>query len=195
MNEFSNFFPKRSPSPAASTSPQADVFVPDVIKSKNRHELATLLTDDKVLTAIFESTHPIAVQQAQQVALLSKQIADLSGHILQQESDLKDKREQAAKVLDQATQDNTAWRQVESEQAKALARFSSRALHARLRSATQEADQVSEALAHSFLEGGSSGNDTGQFVREYRRVRGIYHLRKERLDRWDEERVGGVERV
>lgn len=93
----------------------------------------------------------------------------------------------------------------------ALNRFSARALHARLGQAVGEADAVSRALEESFLEddglgdadgeynGGAAGGgggvkaskDVDNFVKSYRGVRALYHLRKERKERWDENRVGG----
>ncbi|KAK9378824.1 uncharacterized protein V2V93DRAFT_375141 [Kockiozyma suomiensis] len=75
----------------------------------------------------------------------------------------------------------------------ALQPYAASSLKARLAAATSEAEQVSEALAGSFLDTNARG-DVGQFVREYRQVRRIFHLRKERMERWKEERVGGVAR-
>lgn len=53
---------------------------------------------------------------------------------------------------------------------------------------------MSEALEASFLEervGKDGGRDVGEFLKEYRAMRKLYHLRRERKERWDDARVGG----
>jgi len=109
-----------------------------------------------------------------------------------------------------------AWREKEKEMYIALGRFSAPALHSRLGQAVGEAEAVSKALEESFLEDdglegigngrggvedgginttsastGKGGRDVENFVKSYRGVRALYHLRKERRERWDENRVGG----
>ena len=77
---------------------------------------------------------------------------------------------------------------------RALQPFSPPALYNRLVSAVGEAGSVSEALEVSFLEervGKDGGRDVGEFLKEYRATRKLYHLRRERKERWDDARVGG----
>jgi ESCRT-I complex subunit VPS37 len=73
-------------------------------------------------------------------------------------------------------------------------RFAPQFLLMRLRHSTTAQDDVSEALASSFVnsiagdEGGTGGNGTGrevdEFVREFRKLRKVYHKRVMWGDRW-----------
>lgn len=95
---------------------------------------------------------------------------------------------------------------------KALQPFTMEAFHSRMSRAVGEADQVSELLADSFLEHkpmpsvsstervGSSGSDdnepsapgsddVNEFIKSYRKERKAYHMRREIVERWKEERV------
>ncbi|KAK9387610.1 hypothetical protein V1515DRAFT_601193 [Lipomyces mesembrius] len=192
--------PAQSPRPA-SISLQSHLFIPPVLQSKNRQELAALIQDEETLTALFQTTHPASTQQMEKISALSTQVKETTVRILDKEMTIADARARTESELKDAQDMDAKWRQVEKRMYDALAPYSSARLRAKLGSATEEAEHVSEALAGSFLDIGgtarghaSAGVDVGQFVREYRRVRRIYHLRKERLDRWNEERVGGAGR-
>ncbi|KAK9356208.1 hypothetical protein V1523DRAFT_258480 [Lipomyces doorenjongii] len=193
--------PAQSPRPA-SISAQSHLFIPPVLQSKNRQELAALIQDEETLTALFETTHPASTQQMEKISALSTQVKEITARILDKEKTIADARARTESELKDAQDMDAKWRQVEKRMYEALAPYSSARLRAKLGSATEEAEHVSEALAGSFLDIGgtarghaSAGVDVGQFVREYRRVRRIYHLRKERLERWNEERVGGTGRI
>ncbi|KAK9484747.1 hypothetical protein V1527DRAFT_468936 [Lipomyces starkeyi] len=193
--------PAQSPRPA-SISSQSHLFIPPVLQSKNRQELAALIQDEETLTALFQTTHPASTQQVEKISALATQVKESTSRILDKEKTIADARARTESELKDAQDMDAKWRQVEKRMYDALAPYSSARLRAKLGSATEEAEHVSEALAGSFLDIGgasrgyaSAGVDVGQFVREYRRVRRIYHLRKERLDRWKEERVGGAGRV
>ncbi|KAK9237414.1 hypothetical protein V1525DRAFT_360659 [Lipomyces kononenkoae] len=193
--------PSPSPSPRpTSLNSQSQLFSPPVLQSKNRQELAALAQDDETLTALFQATHPVNAQHVEKVSALSAQCKEVTARILEKEKTIADARARAEFELKGAQELDAQWREVEKRMHDALAPYSSARLRAKLDSATAEAENVSEALAGSFLDiGGAARNqavvDVGQFVREYRRVRRIYHLRKERLDRWTEERVGEAGRL
>ncbi|KAK7205341.1 hypothetical protein BZA70DRAFT_277874 [Myxozyma melibiosi] len=171
-------------------------FVPASLKDKSRGDLAQLLEDDAVLTAYFEATHPASVSHREAVETLAGKIAASGTRINAKEETLSSRRTTVEKQLREAQKQDDVWHAREKEMYAALQPYSSSGLKARLSAATAEAEQVSEALAGSFLDmsGSSSrgGLDAGQFVRDYRQVRKIFHLRKERLERWKEERVGGA---
>ncbi|KAK9246002.1 hypothetical protein V1506DRAFT_559716 [Lipomyces tetrasporus] len=198
--------PSPIPSPAPSSprpaSSNLQGFVPPGLQSKNRQELAALARDDETLTAMFEAAHPASTQHAETISTLTTQVKQTAARILDKEQAIADARARAEDELKDAQELDGQWRAVEKRMYDALAPYSAARLRAKLGSATAEAEHVSEALAGSFLDTGagrggyaSAGVDVGQFVREYRRVRRIYHLRKERVDRWNEERVGGAGRV
>ncbi|KAK9373875.1 uncharacterized protein V1513DRAFT_447820 [Lipomyces chichibuensis] len=199
--------PSPIPSPAQSPRPgsigsHSHLFMPPVLQSKNRQELAALIQDEETLTALFQTTHPAIAQHLEKISALSTQVKETTSRILDKEKTIADARARTESELKDAQDMDAKWREVEKRMYDALAPYSSARLRVKLGSATEEAEHVSEALAGSFLDIGgasrmhaSAGVDVGQFVREYRRVRRIYHLRKERLDRWNEERVGGAGRV
>lgn len=54
---------------------------------------------------------------------------------------------------------------------------------------TVASDADSVALVSDFRK--SPGKDLSSFLREFKDGRKLYHLRKEKLNRWNEERVGG----
>ena len=103
------------------------------------------------------------------------------------------RREQTERRLLEARGLERSWRDREKEMYMVLRPFSPPALYGRLMAAVGEAEGTAQAMETSFLEGGGmeGGRDVGEFVREYRGVRKMYHLRKERKERWDEGRVGG----
>ncbi|EWC48412.1 hypothetical protein DRE_02181 [Drechslerella stenobrocha 248] len=175
--------PPASHAPTTSSSPE--LFIPSILADKSRDDLLHILHSPALLAALYLSHHPSSPHN------LSTLTAALSANL------------------------ERSWRDKENEMDVALARFSARALHARLGQAVGEADAVSRALEESFLEddglddaegeyvgpgggGADMGNrgvkaskDVDNFVKSYRGVRALYHLRKERKERWDENRVGG----
>ncbi|KAK9451640.1 uncharacterized protein V1518DRAFT_409132 [Limtongia smithiae] len=184
---------------AGPGSSSSDLFIPTTLQSKSRADLTALLSDDATLTALCQATHPTYVTHDAAVSALAKQIHDAGIRIAAKQQELATARGKAESELVDARALDGEWRTAEKKMNDALRPYTSASLRAQLASATTEAENISEALAGSFLDtsgnGGTLGPDVGQFVREYRRVRKIFHLRKERLDRWNEERVGGAGRV
>ncbi|KAF8953769.1 Vacuolar protein sorting-associated protein 37A, partial [Entomortierella lignicola] len=70
------------------------------------------------------------------------------------------------------------------QQQDALWRFKPETLQSKLRSAAAESDELSESIAQSFLEGKL---DQEGFIRQYRELRKVYHLREMK-----NERIGPV---
>ncbi|KAF9362101.1 Vacuolar protein sorting-associated protein 37A [Mortierella sp. NVP85] len=66
------------------------------------------------------------------------------------------------------------------EQQDALWRFKPETIQSKLRSATAESDELSESIAQSFLEGKL---DQEGFIRQYRELRKVYHLREMKNER------------
>lgn len=70
-----------------------------------------------------------------------------------------------------------------------LQRWSEKSLYTRLVNAAAESEGTAESLERAFF--GGEGEGVEEFVKEYRAVRKLEHLRKERKCRWDEGRIGG----
>ncbi|KAF9933071.1 Vacuolar protein sorting-associated protein 37A [Modicella reniformis] len=70
------------------------------------------------------------------------------------------------------------------QQQDALWRFKPETIQSKLRSAAAESDELSESIAQSFLEGRL---DQEVFIRQYRELRKVYHLREMK-----NERVGSI---
>lgn len=61
-----------------------------------------------------------------------------------------------------------------------LQRFRPEPIQSKLRSAAAESDELSESIAQSFLEGKL---DQDGFIRQYRELRKVYHLREMKNER------------
>ncbi|EPS36739.1 hypothetical protein H072_9696 [Dactylellina haptotyla CBS 200.50] len=199
--------PGYSPNPAP-----AELFIPSILQDKSRDDLLHILHSQHLLDALYLAHHPSSPQN---LAALTTALSSNTAHAqrLQSLSAAVDhQRATTSSALLKTRQLERSWREKENEMDVALNRFSARALHARLGQAVGEADAVSRALEESFLEddglgdaegeyagsgGGHAGKgvkaskDVDNFVKSYRGVRALYHLRKERKERWDENRVGG----
>ncbi|KAK9462902.1 uncharacterized protein V1516DRAFT_671440 [Lipomyces oligophaga] len=182
---------------AGSATLDPALFIPETLKSVTQQELASLITDDAVLSAYFTAQHPVSKSHLSTIQSLVSAIDTVGQRIASAEPALAESRTRAAAALREAQHLDTEWHVKEREMYESLQPFSAPRLRSRLVNATAEAEHVSEALATSFLDqsniGGQRDADAAaQFVREYRQVRRIFHLRKERLERWNEERVGGI---
>jgi hypothetical protein len=82
----------------------------------------------------------------------------------------------------------------QSEQDAALRDFSPRGLFQRLAAAVGEQQQLCRGLEESFLEeqGVASEREVAEFVRRVKEARKVAYLRRERRERWDEGRIGGL---
>ncbi|KAF9577844.1 hypothetical protein BGW38_006693, partial [Lunasporangiospora selenospora] len=69
------------------------------------------------------------------------------------------------------------------QQRDAMWRFKPETLQSKLRSAASESDELSESIAQSFLEGRL---DQEVFIRQYRDLRKVYHLREMKTERMGE---------
>ncbi|KAL7271799.1 hypothetical protein RUND412_005425 [Rhizina undulata] len=177
------------PSQLQLPAPPTESFIPDILHSKSLSDLQVLHSNPELLDALFTHTHPLSCTLNSTLAATLQKNSDLSTHLQALEAALQQTRETTECRLLETRNLERQWREKEKEMYQSLQPFSSPALYNRLTNAVSEAEGLSEALAASFLEEG--GRDVGDFVREYRGMRKLYHLRKERKERWDEGRVGG----
>ncbi|KAK6356442.1 hypothetical protein TWF718_000801 [Orbilia javanica] len=187
-----------------------ELFIPAVLQDKSRDDLLHILRSQHLLDALYLAHHPSSPQNLTSLTTSLSTNATYAKRLQSLNAAVDHQRATTSSSLLKTRQLERTWREKENEMDVALNRFSARALHARLGQAVGEADAVSRALEESFLEddglgdadgdyngasGGGAGvkasKDVDNFVKSYRGVRALYHLRKERKERWDENRVGG----
>ncbi|KAH0832046.1 hypothetical protein J3R83DRAFT_12953 [Lanmaoa asiatica] len=147
-----------------------------------------LLNDPAYFQAIFHSLSSVkSLYQSQtELGMANEAIAQtnlsLQDRLYQLRSETKD-------AFDQAKSLEARWKEVEREQKEVYQRFSPQFLHLRLRHATTDQDNASEALASSFVQSSSSSgsndaSDVDDFVKEFRELRKTYHKRVMWGERW-----------
>lgn len=73
------------------------------------------------------------------------------------------------------------------------ANYNTNVLRAKLEKLAQECDANSSALARSYMQTNDSlANDLLLFLHTFKDSRKEYHIKREKLYRWDEERVAGL---
>lgn len=82
------------------------------------------------------------------------------------------------------------WIKVEEDMYRAIQPFSMPALQQQLERSIKDSEQLSESLFCSFVDHEDESPDLKEFIKNYKKERKLYHLRKERANRWNEERVG-----
>jgi len=153
----------------------------------SRTDLEDLLNDPAYFQAVFHALASVkALYQSQtELGMANAAIAQtnlsLQDRLYQLRSETKD-------AFDQAKSREARWKEVEREQKDAYQRLSPQFLLLRLRHATTDQDNASEALASSFVQSSSSGpndaSDVDDFVKEFRERRKAYHKRVMWGDRW-----------
>lgn len=203
--------PARPPKPPAKEQPRAPsteaqaaatayntINLP-VFADLHDDEVRRLLEEPALLEALYLAHAPAAQHQANILADLQK---EQSRHqdLLQRRQIEADAAYKAARdAVSAARAKEQVWEGQERAMYAALQPTTSDALFTRLQAAWVDADKTSEALLASFLEGagGKRGAEETQgevvaFIKEYRHLRRLVHLRAEKLARWKEGRVGGV---
>ncbi|KAK6495342.1 hypothetical protein TWF481_003366 [Arthrobotrys musiformis] len=186
---------------------QGEFFTPAVLQDKSRDDLVHILHSQHLLESLYLAHHPSSPQNLNSLTTALSSNAAYAKRLQSLSAAVDHQRATTSSSLLKTRQLERSWREKENEMDVALNRFSARALHARLGQAVGEADAVSRALEESFLEddglgdadgeysaaagGVKASKDVDNFVKSYRGVRALYHLRKERKERWDENRVGG----
>ncbi|KAF8842129.1 hypothetical protein BDN67DRAFT_926763 [Paxillus ammoniavirescens] len=153
-----------------------------------RTDLEDMLNDPAYFQAIFHSTSCVrSLYQSQtELGLANEEIA--RGNISLQDR-LYQLRSETQDAFDEAKSLETRWKEVEREQREVYQRFSPQFLLLRLRHATTDQDNDSEALASSFIQasspsGANDASDVDDFVKEFRERRKRYHKRVMWGDRW-----------
>ncbi|KAF7722821.1 hypothetical protein EC973_002666 [Apophysomyces ossiformis] len=74
----------------------------------------------------------------------------------------------------------------ERQQQEAFSRFTASTVLTRLKASVYESDELSESVAQSFLDGNL---DHDSFVKQFRELRKVYHLRASKLERAQKDRL------
>ena len=191
--------------PPPATTPLTVPELPADLVSKPAHVLEDFLTRPKAIHGLIHILSPeIQAKHAEQLqvtaAITQTRAPALEDRLARE---LPPLREAAAQALASAKSREAEWASVETDMYKALQRFSMPALQARMDMAVAEAEQICDGLGSSFLEAphGSAASgataslqaddaEVAAFVKQYRRERKTYYMRKEIQERWKEERVG-----
>ncbi|KAI0593438.1 hypothetical protein F4775DRAFT_501522 [Biscogniauxia sp. FL1348] len=191
-------------------------WLPKILEDKSKQDLAEILGDPALLSALTYGTavaHPSLAQTQDALQAALQDNVELAGHLSELEARLAHQRAAAQAQLLSTHALERQWRQKQSEMDDALAPFAPAALYGRLTRGLQEQEMMCHALEESFLDGGGAtagaddgagtgngaGDDRGvateretlEWVRRYREARKLFYLRQERKERWNERRVGG----
>ncbi|AOA63130.1 Hypothetical protein PP7435_CHR2-1122 [Komagataella phaffii CBS 7435] len=118
---------------------------------------------------------------------LDENIRSLQNLLQQYEDNSKD-IDQLNKSLDELNVLFRRWKQTEIEMYTILQRYQPNSLSKKLFELLEQSHLESQQLV-SKLEGSVQESDLQSFIREYRAKRKLYHLRKEKYHRCQEERV------
>ncbi|KAF9113522.1 Vacuolar protein sorting-associated protein 37A [Mortierella sp. AM989] len=105
---------------------------------------------------------------------------NVSRRNLQLEAEMADLQKSTSEGYQVAMQLRKTLEEKLQQQQDALWRFKPETLQSKLRSAAAESDELSESIAQSFLEGKL---DHEGFIRQYRDLRKVYHLREMKNER------------
>ncbi|KII90953.1 hypothetical protein PLICRDRAFT_106973 [Plicaturopsis crispa FD-325 SS-3] len=163
----------------------------------SREDLEDLLTDPVYFQALFHSLPRVkAMFQAQaELGMANESIAENN---LKLQDDLYRLRAETKEAFDEAKFLEARWKELEREQKDVYQRFTPQFLLMRLRHATTAQDDLSEALASTFVQDSSAsapsaenlnGKDIDDFVRQFKDMRKTYHKRVMWGDRWSAGQV------
>ncbi|RUS23074.1 hypothetical protein BC937DRAFT_92737 [Endogone sp. FLAS-F59071] len=171
--------PIPSDTSAATSKHQVVAMECPPIMGMSEEELEELLADDYAFTRFFDELEQVRNMRIVQEELRSGN-ETLANKNLSKEAELKQLQATVTELNDQYQELRSEFDEKILLQQEALKRFSRSALLARLRSAVYESDELSESIAQSFLDGKL---DHDVFVREFRELRKVYHLRASKVER------------
>ncbi|EPQ54456.1 hypothetical protein GLOTRDRAFT_76988 [Gloeophyllum trabeum ATCC 11539] len=155
----------------------------------SREDLEDLLADPLYFQAVFHSLPRVkALYQAQ--AELGSANESIAQNNLSLQDSLYKLRSETKDAFDEARALEARWKELEREQREMYQRFTPQFLLMRLRHATTAQDDLSEALASSFVQSSSvsptpaTNQETDDFVKEFKSMRKVYHKRVMWGDRW-----------
>jgi len=152
----------------------------------SREDLEDLLEDTQYYDAVLNNLPRVkAMNQAQQELANANQ-AIAQGNLALSEL-LYKLRAETKEVFEEAKRLEAKQKVLEREQREIYSRYDPSFLLLRLRHATTAQDELSEAVATTFVKSETAADGTrvmDEFVKEFRELRKLYHKRKMWGDRW-----------
>jgi len=150
-----------------------------ILLSKSKEELEDLLSNDVIFDSFMES-----VEQVRNMKNLQDEMRmgneNLATKILSQEEELIQSRNSADEQEKGLKELYSTFEEKLKVQQETLRRFSPSILLTKLKSETQQSDELSEQMAKSFLDGEL---EVDHFLKHFREVRKVYHLRNAKVER------------
>ncbi|KAH9002762.1 hypothetical protein EDB86DRAFT_3233560 [Lactarius hatsudake] len=156
-----------------------------------REDLEDVLADPAYFQAIFHTLSNVKelYENQAELRLANETIANQN---LGMQEELYKLRSETKDAFDEAKSLEVRWAELQREQREVYQRFTPQFLLMRLRHATTAQDDLSEALASTFVRSASSetaatpanGKEVDDFVKEFRELRKTYHKRVMWGDRW-----------
>ncbi|KAI7858297.1 hypothetical protein BDC45DRAFT_602854 [Circinella umbellata] len=177
----------RPPPPVPAAQPSSALTTAEYgsIANKSAEELEQLLTDDIAFELFFSSFERIRSMKTVQEELRNGNENLAQKNIGKEDTVLKLRSE--AKELDEEYRKlRSEFDEKERQQHEAFNRFSSSTVLTRLKASVYESDELSESVGQSFLDGNL---DHDSFVKQFRELRKVYHLRASKLERAQKENM------
>ncbi|KAJ8658356.1 hypothetical protein O0I10_006041 [Lichtheimia ornata] len=153
------------------------------IVSRSMDELEELLSNDVAFELFFNSLERVQNMKTVQEELRNGNV-NLANKNLTQESSLQQLRDQVKELDGEYRQLRAQFEEKEKQQNDAFNRFSPATMMTRLKASIHESDELSESVAQSFLDGNL---DHDGFVKQFRELRKVYHIRASKLERSQKE--------
>ncbi|KAI9494902.1 hypothetical protein BDB00DRAFT_816267 [Zychaea mexicana] len=177
----------RPPPPVPAAQPSSALTTAEYgsIANKTTEELEELLTDDVAFELFFNSFERIRSMKTVQEELRNGN-ENLAQKSLSKEDAVLKLRSQAKELDEEYRKLRSEFDDKERQQHGAFNRFSSSTVLTRLKASVYESDELSESVAQSFLDGNL---DHDGFVKQFRELRKVYHLRASKLERAQKENL------
>ncbi|OLL23611.1 hypothetical protein NEOLI_004436 [Neolecta irregularis DAH-3] len=165
--------------------------IPDAIPSLSKEDLHHLLDNTDLIDAILHQTNTTIQNLKKSLYDISDANIAAADKILSREVELQELRDSLEVKLAKTHDCEQNWKVAQRNMFAAMKPFSTPALYGQLQEVLAESEMLSDSLLMSFLDAGDPV-DLARFSKDYRAIRKTYHLRKERLARWQEGRVGDL---
>lgn len=168
---------------------QVGSFDASILKDKSKTDLQEILDSTDLLHDIFLAHHSLPTQHASLLAQEEERHRDALARIATLREQIVHQRQITETAVAATKSLEAEWERVEKGMYLAQKPYSAQSLLLDLKNVLSEAERTSEGQLASFLD--SSGGNVEDFIREYRKTRKLRHLRAEKVQRWQDGRVGG----
>ncbi|KAI9311261.1 hypothetical protein BX666DRAFT_1999659 [Dichotomocladium elegans] len=155
----------------------------NAIVNRSPEDIEELLTNDTAFEMFFNS-----LERVQNMKTVREELRNGNENLANKNLSRQDSLQALdaqVKALDlEYRQLKGQFEEKERQQNDAFNRFSSATVMTRLKASIQESDELSESVAQSFLDGNL---DHDGFVKQFRELRKVYHLRASKLERAQKE--------